>query len=304
MTRKPGHRRDCDCCAGVDLRTPGRIGNPPGQDEIAWRPGRHSDFFASMVARLSSSEHPALAGLTTREPSDLSLALADGLASTLDVLAFYAERQANEQYLRTATEHRSVRELATLIGYRPAPGVAATTHLAFTLQVVPGAATPPILIPTGTRVQSVPGQDETPQVFETVEPAPARADWNALAPQLSRPRAPAAGDTGLWLAGSDTGLEPGDRILLMSIEHEPAPDAAHWAVRTLTSVSTDPERALTRVHWHEPLGADHPFTPGELVRVYAFRTRTAVFGHAAPDWRALSDEAKATYIGLPTGSLP
>ena len=88
-----------------------------------------------------------------------------------DVLAFYQERIANEAFLRTATERRSVLELAALLGYELAPGVAADTWLAFTLQDAPGApakAPLPVTIPAGTRAQSVPGPDETPQTFETV----------------------------------------------------------------------------------------------------------------------------------------
>ncbi|MDO9170814.1 MAG: hypothetical protein Q7W29_03185, partial [bacterium] len=166
---------DCGCCAGVDADTPARVHNPPGQPAIAYRVGRHGDFLASMQARLSSTDTPALAALGTRELSDFSLALADAMATSLDVLGFYTERYAQEHYLRTATERLSVREMARLIGYRLAPGVAASTHLAFKLLEAPGAAPPePILIPVGTRVQSVPGQDETAQSFETVAEIPAR----------------------------------------------------------------------------------------------------------------------------------
>jgi len=166
----------CDCCAGIDARTPVRLGNLPGLPQIAYRAGSHASFLESLTARLSSADYPALADhLTTREESDATLALFDALASSLDVLTFYTERYANENYLRTATERMSVVEMARLIGYRPASGVAASTHLAFTLQEIPGVSTDPITIPVGTRVQSVPGQDEIAQTFETVAAAPARA---------------------------------------------------------------------------------------------------------------------------------
>ena len=46
----------------------------------------------------------------------------------LDVLTFYQERIANEGYLRTATERRSMLELARAIGYELSPGVAASTY--------------------------------------------------------------------------------------------------------------------------------------------------------------------------------
>jgi hypothetical protein len=88
-----------------------------------------------------------------------------------DVLTFYQERIANEAYLRTATERSSVRELARLIGYSLAPGVAAETWLAFTLEEARGAPeqkAAPVTIAAGTRVQSVPGPDELPQTFEVL----------------------------------------------------------------------------------------------------------------------------------------
>jgi len=63
--------------------------------------------------------------LKTRDPSDPAIALLDSWALVADVLSFYQERIANEGYLRTALERRSVLELARLIGYQLRPGVAA-----------------------------------------------------------------------------------------------------------------------------------------------------------------------------------
>ena len=173
----------CGCCAGLDAETPLRIDNPPGLDTINYRVGVHARFKESLLAKLSSAGLPALAGLTTREDNDYTIALCDAVASTLDVLSFYQERIANENFLRTATERRSILELARLIGYELAPGVAASTWLAFSLQEVPGSpalAAGPVTIPVGVKVQSVPGQDELPQTFETVEPVEARVEWNAI----------------------------------------------------------------------------------------------------------------------------
>ena len=58
-----------------------------------------------------------LLALTARDPSDPSIALLDGWATVGDVLTFYQERIANEGYLRTTTERRSVLELSRLTGY-------------------------------------------------------------------------------------------------------------------------------------------------------------------------------------------
>ncbi|MEO8410883.1 MAG: hypothetical protein ABI478_09960, partial [Propionivibrio sp.] len=276
---------DCGCCSGIDAVTPRRLTNPPGLAAIAYRIGRHGDFVESMRARLSSADAPALAALTTREASDFTLALTDALASSLDVLAFYTERLANEHYLRTATERLSVREMARLIGYQLAPGVAASTHLAFTLQGVPGAPIEPITIPVGTRVQSVPGQDETAQSFETVLPTPARAEWNVIPVQTAIPWRPESGDTELWLDGLATQLQPGDAILIVGSDRMSTPGSEHWDVRVLDAVAPDNQNARTRVHWQQALGSDFPpMDPASVgAQVHVFRQRTALFGHNAPD---------------------
>ncbi|MBU4182405.1 MAG: putative baseplate assembly protein [Gammaproteobacteria bacterium] len=287
----PAGNGDCGCCAGVDADTPARVHNPPGLSAIAWRVGRHGDFLASMKARLSSTDTPALAALGTREMSDFSLALADAMATSLDVLSFYTERYAQEHYLRTATERLSVREMARLIGYRLAPGVAASTHLAFKLLEARGAAPPePIQIPVGTRVQSVPGQDETAQSFETVAEVPARVQWNAMPVQTRVPWRPQSGDTELWLDGLATQLQPGDAILIVGSDRVSDPGGEHWDVRVLSAVLPDNANARTRVLWNHPLGSAFPtMSPaGVGVEVHAFRQRTALFGHNAPDPNLLS----------------
>lgn len=290
----------CDCCSGVDAVTPRRMDNPPGLTQFSYRIGRYSDFFESIQSRLSSVDNPALAALTTRESGDFTLAIGDALACSLDVLSFYTERFAHEHYLRTATERLSVGAMARLIGYELAPGVAASTHLAFTLQSVPGAPAKPIEIPIGTRVQSVPGQDEQAQTFETVAPAAARAEWNAITLQQSEFKIPVFGDTELWLEGIDSRLAVGDLILIVGAEHEGAPQDERWDVRVITRLNVDMARQLTCVGWQQGLGHSRPFVlpASESVQVHTFRTRAAAFGHTAPDWRALSDESKADYIGL------
>ena len=92
----------------------------------------------------------------------------------LDVLTFYQERIANEGFLRTALERRSLLELARLIGYELSPGVSASTYLSFTLDDKEGSPEE-VTIAGGTRAQSVPGQDELPQTFETSDDLLARS---------------------------------------------------------------------------------------------------------------------------------
>src|ERR1700758_4447482 len=133
----------CGCCGGVGVMTPQQENNPPGQSAISDRIGTWATFKDSMLARLSSSDYPALAPLKTRDNDDFSIALLDASAVMLDILTFYQERLANESYLRTATQLRSLTELSRLIGYQPAPGVASSVYLAFTLSSAPGLPVDP-----------------------------------------------------------------------------------------------------------------------------------------------------------------
>src|SRR4030095_13934772 len=93
---------DCGCCAGAE-RLPLARSNAPGLPAIDYRVGRHGEFKAALLARLSSADYPALAALRTRADDDTTIATCDGASVMFDVLTFYQERIANEAYLRTAT---------------------------------------------------------------------------------------------------------------------------------------------------------------------------------------------------------
>src|SRR5687767_13242576 len=124
---------DCDCCEGLRRATPLAVANPSGLAAFGYRVGTHGRFKRSLLAGLSLSRSAALRELRTREDDDFAIALLDAWATVADVLTFYQERIAAESYLPTATERRSVRELARAIGYELRPGVAAETPLAFTV---------------------------------------------------------------------------------------------------------------------------------------------------------------------------
>jgi predicted phage baseplate assembly protein len=211
----------CGCCTGTEILTPQPTANRPGLDALAGRIGTHATFIESMKARLASAEFPELRALTTRDASDPAIALLDAWATVADVLGFYQERLANEGYLRTATERRSVLELARLIGYAPRPGVAASAHLAYTIEA-DRSVTPPAsikaTIPAGSRAQSIPGPGELPQTFETSEPLEARTEWNNLGLRLTQPQTVASilspSTPRLFLTGTSTNLKPNDIALI------------------------------------------------------------------------------------------
>lgn len=291
---------DCGCCEGTHTETPREVKNRPGLSAVAYRVGTHSQFKASMLAGLSDSSRPALAGLQTRDDADFTIALLDAWACVADVLTFYQERIANESYLRTATERWSVLQLAREIGYELAPGLAARAELAFTLDDAPGAAT----LEKGLRVQSVPGPNEKPQTFETVERIDARAEWNAMTPRTSQLFRLDKNSTEAYVKGVAADLRIGDALLFVSDDREADPKKGKWSFRAITAVGPDAENGRTRVAWSQAVG-DLSSASGGLPRVYALRLRASVFGHNAPEWRSMLSDWRINYMGAAvTNPLP
>ncbi len=284
----------CGCCEGVEALTPASVENRPGLSALAYRVGTHARFKQAMQAALAG----ALPALTTRADDDPAIALFDAWATVLDVLSFYQERIANEGYLRTAAERQSVLALARSIGYELRPGVAAGTFLAFKLETAPGAPTSAV-IDVGTKAQSLPGQDEVPQVFETVEKIEAQAAWNAMKARQHRPYVPGMNARTIYLKGTSTNLKPGDALLLVGEERERNPGNENWDFRLVKALEEDREAELTIVELNRGLGSFTPFTrPAADPEVYALRRRAALFGHNAPDWRAMPDSVKDGYETL------
>jgi hypothetical protein len=286
---------DCGCCLGTNVQTPQGESNPPSLSAITYRTGTWATFKESMLARLSSTDYPALAPLKTRNDGDFTIALIDATAVVLDILTFYQERLANESYLRTAVQLRSLVELSRLIGYQPAPGVSASTYLAFTLKAATGSpsnpSTPAITIPAGTRVQSVPAQGQQAQTFETSSPILAKPDWNALPVQTGVPWSP-KGSTGVYLSGTTTKLQLGDSLLLLGAAREnwnPAsstPDE-QWDVVVINQIQVDTTNQVTFVSWdqrisHGSSGQTGDWSNWASVKVFAFRQKVGLFGNNAP----------------------
>jgi predicted phage baseplate assembly protein len=297
-----GQLDTCHCCEGLTAQTPAPVANRPGLSAIAYRVGTHSQFKHSVLAALSDITRPTLQGLKTRDDDDFSIALLDATSTMADVLTFYQERIANESYLRTATERRSLLELARLIGYELRPGVAASAFVAFTMDNTPGAPLE-TTVDIGTKIQSVPGPDEKPQTFETVEKITARVAWNAIKPQVTQTFVPQFGDTHVYLKGTATNLRPGDAILLVGPEREQDHGSERWDFRRVTKVAADFDANRTRVEWAEGLGTTSPrlVLPSANPKVYALRVRASLFGFNAPHPLTLSNDVR-THYGFKDGN--
>lgn len=267
--------------------------NRPGLARIEHGIGNHPELLRAMLAQLSRD--PNLGHLTTRATDDPAVSLIDAWAMVLDILSFYQSRIANEGWLRCATERRSVQELARMVGYELNPGVAAQTLQAFSVQETPGGGQV-YPMPEGMKVQSIPGPGEQPQIFETAQTLQARAEWNALRPRRTVPQTISRRSTSTWLAGVETGLDPGDMILLVGAARAADPGSERWDLRQITAVRPDPAAGCTQVFWREDLGHSAPATePAADPQIFGFATRAGIFGHNAPDFRAMPAELRRAY---------
>jgi len=278
--------------------------NPPGRRSLSYRIGTHQAFLRWMLERLPRQSIPGgphagsrpLAALATHSERDPTVALLDAAACVADVLTFYQERIANEGFLRTATDPRSVTELARAVGYQLGPGLAASTWLAFTVEDAPGAPEQVVLAP-GLRTLSIPGQDERPQTFETTERLVARPEWNRLRPATSAEGPLRLGAPELWIRGTQSNLAPGDQLLIVGRQREVNGASDQWELRTIQAVAPDPASGRTRLALrppeHSQSTALRPAVGGGTV--FAMRARAAAFGHNAQDWATLPPDVQARY---------
>ena len=248
-------------CDPMPVRWP--VSNPGGLRRIAYRTGDFSSFRHALLRHLDGETELDIWQPTAG--SDLGLQVLDWWAYIADVLTFYNEQIANEDYLGTATLDTSVRRLADLLGYRPRPGIGATARLAV-IASGPG----PLIIPAGLAIASkaAPGVDS--QTFETITaspfpqptsvPGPAPDNLAGVPPAAGPPSSAAPGAAeppahsqliargGVLVKGTPTSIAAGDRLLLIAAAWQQPGDPA--AVVTVTGLVTEKDphgRKNTRV---------------------------------------------------------
>jgi uncharacterized phage protein gp47/JayE len=195
----------CPCDAPIETSPR----NPPGLSNIAYRDATYIDIRAALL--IPQPGETQLPAWRPGASGDLALMMAEWWAYLGDIITFYNERIANEDYLGTATQARSVTDLIRLLGYRPQPGIGASVTLAALLQPRPSFGRT-ITLPAGLQVLSKPGPGQPPQTFElasnTVIAAPdvitATAPLALLAPSA----------TTILLAGAVSNILGGDYLLL------------------------------------------------------------------------------------------
>jgi predicted phage baseplate assembly protein len=206
---------------------------------------RRAQLLEQLIVSLAATD-PDTLPIKTRFLDDPTIALLDAWATVGDVLGFYLDRIAEEGYLSTATEPGSILALATMIGHRPRPGLAATVQLAFTMNTDP--ADKAVQLAPGLLCQSVPGPGEQPQTFESAGGIVGRPSWSVIKPKLDTPWTATTIQAApeLQVAGASSTLKPNDVILL-----HVAADADPVAV-TVVSTTPDFKANLTTVSLQAP----------------------------------------------------
>lgn len=288
----------CNCSDGVDEMTPSTNINRPGLDKLRYRIGTHGSFLDAMKRRISSVKlgeglddyppNPLLNQLTTRDASDASIALLDAWATVADVMSFYQERIANEAFLRTATERSSILELANLVNYKARPGVASTVYLAYTLDE---NQKDPVEIYSGSRVQSVPGPGESPQVFETSESLIAKAEWNNLQVQTTEAQRIELADDKqsiksdiIYFKGVNTGLKTNDLLLFEFPKENESVQLLHY----IKGVDADYTADRTKVVLQKPSNNEPEEKKAKSSVVGNEKQKLPLINQASSDVKAVS----------------
>ena len=100
------------------------------------------------------------------------------------------------------------------------------------------------IIDVGTKVQSLPAQDETPQIFETIERIEAMPDLNELRPRLTLPQNITESTTMFFFKGLNTQLKAGDGLLVIKQQDK---KIVYKSFRIVSDVKLEPELNCTFV---------------------------------------------------------
>ena len=225
----------CPCGAPQDSQV---VSNPAGLPQISYRADDFTGFRRALLRPLPGEQ---AIGAWRPAPGDLGLQVLEWWAYLGDVLTFYNERIANESYLHTATRQDSIANLVALLGYEPAPGIAATGNVAVTRS----AARPdePLVIPAGMPLSSVAAPGVPSQTFEVDAAASFTGPSSVpvtLAPGTALQVSADGTPQSVLLAGRVSGVSVGDQLVLAGSSFAGKDD--NWSLVTVGSITpaTDP----------------------------------------------------------------
>jgi hypothetical protein len=144
------------------------------------------------------------------DPADFGVALVEAFAYMGDIVNYYIDRVANENYILTATQRQSILELAATLGYTPTGYRASTV----TVQFVNSSATPYTLPARTQFLIDVLCNDEVQQLFFSTKyavtiPANSNATTSAVHGEWASSRVENAASGSTDIAGEWVGTSNG-----------------------------------------------------------------------------------------------
>jgi uncharacterized phage protein gp47/JayE len=121
--------------------------------------------YASLRDAMLQLAREKLPAWTDHSPNDLGIVLLELFAFLGDQLFYYQDRIANESYLETAVERRSVLHMLRLIGYELRPPTPASADLTLLFALDTPA---PVTIETGAQFQTTAAATGTPVNFQYI----------------------------------------------------------------------------------------------------------------------------------------
>jgi predicted phage baseplate assembly protein len=293
-----------DCACGSCASCAGNAPAPAVADPVRFRQSAIRQRMLDGIASVRVEASAPLAGLTVRTDDDPAIALIDAYSSSLHVLAWNTARLADDGSILKTEDRDALVNLTRLLGYEPRPAISASTMLAFTVNQLEGGPTT-ARVAKGTKVASVPVQDEKPQIFETDIEIEARAEWNALNAVSARTGINGA-TTAIYAKGTDSSAKIGD---IIAVQYEPQTVAMpFWLLGRITAVAriTDLEGRIpqhTRFDLTEtrPVLGSTAISANRTGRIYVLAQKAAPFGANAPDIKMMTDAVR-TAFGAPNGA--
>jgi hypothetical protein len=191
---------------------------------------------------------------TDRSEADFGVVLIELMAYVADILSYYQDRVANEAFLATATQRRSVADLLRLIDYQIDPGLAAAVlvHVDVTADVV---VTGPAL-PYRLKTAGVPGEPDV--TFEVTDEFSLQLLNNAI--DLSALPAIPAGSTALVVPRPSHALAEGHVVYFEQQTTDPdGTIRSRRSPRLTVTAVRDAGAGHDEIAWLPPL--PEPFAP-------------------------------------------
>jgi uncharacterized phage protein gp47/JayE len=269
------------------------------------------DSFRRALSDFSVLRYPAW---QERSEADFGVMFLEALASVADDLSYQQDRIAAEAWLETATQRRSLVQLARLVDYEPRVATTATTMLQFQM-AVGGAILPGVVVgalaPDGSLVEFETGTGLLDHTAYTVDPA-----WNEIEAYWldDKERCLPAGATEMQIIRPAVPFAAGDSLLVEERSESPA-DPPQRAIVQLDRAAVDEldplfgpagGTLLARIHWRSedalPFGLDLARTVvrGNLVPATHGRRHEDRFVTTA-DWSPVPGPVRAVVRTGPNG---